>query len=146
MRLSYRQQRQLRLIEAAVRRSDPHLGAMFGIFGRLYPGQDLPDAEQLPDQPAGQGRLRRAATWLVAALITVAAAISVLLGKAVTTAIARRRAPAPAPAAPPRHRRLRANAPAPAPTGRREVIVRDRVSTVGSISPSLCDDTSPGPA
>ncbi len=100
MRFSYRQQRQFRLIEAAVCRSDPHLGAMFGIFGRLYPGQDLPGAEQLPDRPAGQGRLRRAAAWLVAALTTVAVAISVPLGKAVTTATARRRAPAPAPAAP----------------------------------------------
>jgi hypothetical protein len=100
MRFSYRQQRQFRLIEAAVRRSDPHLGAMFGIFGRLYPGQDLPGAEQLPNQPAGRGHLRRAAAWLVAALTTVAVAISVLLGKAVTAATARRRAPAPAPAAP----------------------------------------------
>ena len=96
MRFSYRQQRQFRLIEAAVCRSDPHLGAMFGIFGRLYPGQDLPGAEQLPNQPAGRGHLRRAAAWLVAALTTVAVAISVPLGKAVTTATARRRAPAPA--------------------------------------------------
>jgi hypothetical protein len=99
MRLSYRQQRQFRLIEAALRRSDPHLGAMFGIFGRLYPGQDLPGAEQLPNQPAGRGHLRRAAAWLVAPVITAAVAISVLLGKAVTTATPRRRAPAPAPAA-----------------------------------------------
>ena len=58
MKLSYRQQRQLRLIEATVRRSDPQLGAMFGIFGRLYPGQDMPGAEQLPDGRSGQGRVR----------------------------------------------------------------------------------------
>ena len=100
MRLSYRQQRQLRLIEAAMRRSDPHLGAMFGIFGRLYPDQDLPDREQLPDQAAGRGRLQRAAAWLVAALTTLAVAISVLLGKAVTRATAGRRTTARAPAAP----------------------------------------------
>jgi hypothetical protein len=100
MKLSYRQQRQLRLIEASVRRSDPHLGAMFGIFGRLYPGQDLPGAEQLPDQPAGRGRLRRAAALFTAALITMAVAISVLLGKAVITATARRRVPAPVPVVP----------------------------------------------
>ena len=100
MRFSYRQQRQFRLIEAALRRSDPHLGAMFGIFGRLYPGQDLPGAEQLPNQPAGRGHLRRAAAWLVAPVITAAVAISVLLGKAVTLAAARRRAPSSAPAAP----------------------------------------------
>jgi hypothetical protein len=96
MRLSYCQQRQLRLIDAAVRRSDPHLGAMFGIFGRLYHGQDLPGAEQLPDQPAGRGRLRHGAAWIVAALTTAAVAISVLFGKAATAAIARLRAPAPA--------------------------------------------------
>jgi hypothetical protein len=68
MTLSYRQQRQLRLIEATVRRSDPHLGAMFGIFGRLYPGQHLPGEERLPDGLSGQGRLRRAAAWTVAVL------------------------------------------------------------------------------
>jgi hypothetical protein len=100
MKLSYRQQRQLRLIEASVCRSDPHLGAMFGIFGRLYPGQDMSGTEQLPDQPVGRGRLRRAAAWFVAALITTAVAISVLLGKAVTTATGRRRAPAPASSVP----------------------------------------------
>lgn len=57
MRLSYRQRRQLCQIDVAVRRAAPHLGAMFGIFGRLCPGQDLPDAEQLPDEPSSQGRL-----------------------------------------------------------------------------------------
>ena len=35
MRLSYGQRRRLRLIEAAVSRSDPQLCAMFGMFGRL---------------------------------------------------------------------------------------------------------------
>jgi hypothetical protein len=98
MRFSYRQQRQLRLIEVAVCGSDPHLGAMFGIFGRLYPGQGLPAAEQLPDQPAGRGHLRRAAAWLAAVLITAVVAISVLLSKAATTATARRRTRAQAPA------------------------------------------------
>ena len=83
MSLSYSQQRQLRLIGAGLRRSDPHVGAMFGIFGRLYPCQDLPDTEQLPDG-ALQGRLRRAAAWIVAAFAVMAVAITVLLGKAVT--------------------------------------------------------------
>jgi hypothetical protein len=92
MRLSYRQQRQLRLIGEAVRRSDPHLGAMFGTFDRLYIGQNLPGVEQLPDQPAGRGRLRRAVTKVTAALTTAAVAISVLLG----SATAKRRAPASA--------------------------------------------------
>jgi len=105
MTLSYRQQRQLHLIEATVHRSDPHLDAMFGIFGRLYPGQHLPDGERLPDGLSGQGRLRRAAAWIVAVLTAVAVAISVLLGKAVTTATAGRRAPAQTPAA--QHERTR---------------------------------------
>ena len=94
MRLSYCQQRQLRLIEASVRRSDPHVGAMFGIFGRLYPDQDMPDWEQV-----AQGRLRRAAAWIVAAVAAMAVAITVLLGKAVTLAASQRRARAQAPAA-----------------------------------------------
>jgi hypothetical protein len=93
MKLSYRQQRQLRLIEATVRRSEPHLGAMFGIFGRLYPGQDMPDWEQV-----AQGRPRRAAARIVAAFAAMAVAITVLLGQAVTLAAPRRRAPAQTPA------------------------------------------------
>ena len=94
MSLSYRQQRQLRLIGADLRQSDPHVGAMFGIFGRLYPDQDMPDSEQV-----AQGRLRRAAAWIVAAVAAMAVAITVLLGKAVTLAASQRRARAQAPAA-----------------------------------------------
>ena len=94
MSLSYRQQRQLRLIGAGLSRSDPHIGAMFGTFGRLYPDQDMPDWEQVT-----QGRLRRAAARIVAAVAAMAVAITVLLGKAVTLACPRRRARAQAPAA-----------------------------------------------
>jgi hypothetical protein len=112
MKLSYRQQRQLRLIEATVCRSDPHLGAMFGIFGRLYPRRDLPDAEQLPYGLFGQGRLPRAAAWIVAVLTTAAVAISVLLGKAVTMATAGRRAPAQTPAVQRERTRPRLDGPA----------------------------------
>jgi hypothetical protein len=79
MSLSYRQQNQLRRIEAGLRRPDPHLGAMLTIFGRLYPDQDLPAWEQVPQVPSGQDRLHRAAAWFVAALIATAAVISVLL-------------------------------------------------------------------
>jgi hypothetical protein len=86
MELSYRQLRQLRLIDAAVRRSDPHLDAMFGIFDRLYIGQDLPGVEQLGDPPAGRGTLLRAAASIMAALTNAAVAISDLFGKAITTA------------------------------------------------------------
>jgi hypothetical protein len=101
MRLSYRQQRKLRLIEASVRRSDPHVGAMFGIFGRLYPDQDMPDWEQV-----AQGRLRRSAVWIVAAFTAMAVAITVLLGKAVTLATPQRRARAQAPTCLPPARRV----------------------------------------
>lgn len=95
MSLSYRQQWRLRLIGASLRRSDPHMGAMFGIFGRLYSDQDMPDWEQMI-----QGRLRRAAGWIVAAFAVMVVAITVLPGKAVTMAASRRRAPAQAPSAP----------------------------------------------
>jgi hypothetical protein len=97
MSLSYRQQRQLRYIEASVRRTDPDLGAMLGIFGRLYPEKDLPAWEQEPRVPAGQSRLKRVGAWIVAALTAVTAAIEVLLGRAATVATAGRRARAQVP-------------------------------------------------
>jgi len=107
MTLSYGQQRQLRLIGAGLRRSDPHVGAMFGIFGRLYPDQDMPDWEQV-----AQGRLRRAAAWIVAAFAAMAVAITVLPGQAVTLAAPRRRARAQAPAANRERTRPRPDGPA----------------------------------
>jgi hypothetical protein len=105
MSLNYGQLLQLRRIEVGLRRSDPHLGAMFGIFGRLYPDRDLPAWEQ-PQLPSGQGRIRRAAAWIAAALTVAATTIGARLSWAVTVAAARwpsrshRRAAAPA-AAPP---------------------------------------------
>jgi hypothetical protein len=107
MSLSYGQQRQLRLIGAGLHRSDPHMGTMFGIFDRLYPDQDMPDWEQV-----AQGRLRRAAAWIVAAFAAMAAAITVLLGQAVTLAAPRRRARAQAPAAKRERARPRPDGPA----------------------------------
>jgi hypothetical protein len=106
MSFSYGQQRQLRLIGAGLRRSDPHMGAMFGIFDRLYPDQDMPDWEQV-----AQGRLRRAAAWIVAAFAAMAVAITVLPGQAVTRA-APRRARAQAPAAKRERARPRPDGPA----------------------------------
>jgi hypothetical protein len=64
MSLTYRQRRQLDRIEAGLRRADPQLGAMFGIFGRLYPDQALPYWEQ-PAPSSRPGILRRAAAWVV---------------------------------------------------------------------------------
>jgi hypothetical protein len=86
MSLSYRQENQLRRVEADLRRSDPHLGAMFSMFGKLYPDQDMPASEQEPPVTASQDCLNRAAAWIVAALIATAAAMSVLLS-AVAVAI-----------------------------------------------------------
>jgi hypothetical protein len=51
MNLRNHQKRQLRRITADLRRSDPHLDAMFNVFGRLYPDQDMPAWEQVPSQP-----------------------------------------------------------------------------------------------
>ena len=87
MSLSYRQENQLRRVEADLRRSDPHLGAMFRMFGKLYPDQDVPASEQVPPVTASQDRLHRTAAWIVAALIAAAVAISVPLS-AVAVAIA----------------------------------------------------------
>lgn len=99
MSLNYRQRCQLHQIEAGLRRTDPHLGAMLGIFGRLYPNQDMPSWEQVPQVPASQSCLRRAGAWIVAVLAAAVVAISVLICKAVTMAASARRARAHAPAA-----------------------------------------------
>ena len=60
MSLNNRQRRQLRRIGASLGGSDPHLDAMFSMFGRLYPEQDLPAWEQEPPEPGAPGRIRRA--------------------------------------------------------------------------------------
>ena len=87
MSLGYRQETQLHLIEIGLRRSDRHLGAMFSIFGRLYPARDIPPWEQVPRVSSSRDRLHRAAAWSAAVLIATAAAISALLAAiAVATA------------------------------------------------------------
>lgn len=55
MSTSHRQQRQLRRMAARLRQSDPELDAMFGIFGRLYRGQELAAWEQKCRMPSGPG-------------------------------------------------------------------------------------------
>jgi hypothetical protein len=87
MSLSYRHQRQLRLIEAGLRRSDPSLAAIMGMFGRLYPDQALPAWEYPLAGPSGQGRLRRAAAWILAALASTIVAIAVVFSKAAMTTV-----------------------------------------------------------
>ena len=69
MSLSYGQERQLRRIESGLRRSDPHLGGMLGLFTRLYADQGMPARER---EPSGRDRSRRPAwlTAVIAAIIT----------------------------------------------------------------------------
>ena len=66
--MSYRQHHQLRRIEAGLRRADPHLVAMLGIFGRLYPDEERPEWERVLRAPSSLARLQRAATWIMATL------------------------------------------------------------------------------
>jgi hypothetical protein len=101
MSLCYREQRQLRGIEAGLFRSDSHLTAMLYVFGRLYSGQDMPASEQVP---SGHGRDRRAVTWIAVAFAVAALALSILFSAALTLP-ARSGAPAsghrpPSPSAP----------------------------------------------
>jgi hypothetical protein len=68
---------------------------MLGIFGRLYPDQDMPSWEQVPQVPASQSRLRLAGAWIVAVLAAAVVVISVLICKAVTMAAIRTPRPRP---------------------------------------------------
>ena len=88
MSLSYRQENELHRIEIGLRQSDRQLGAMFSIFGKLYPDQDKPPWEQVPPVSSSRDRLHRAVGWLVAALIATAAAVSALTAAAVAVAAA----------------------------------------------------------
>ena len=88
MSLSYLQEHTLRLMDAGLRRSDPRLGAMFGVFGRLYTEEGMPAWEQLP---SSQGRFQPAA-WIAAALDAAAAASCALLTVALALIVVMRRA------------------------------------------------------
>jgi hypothetical protein len=87
MSLSYRQQYRLRLIRAGLRRSDPLLCAMFGMFGRLYKGERMPAWEQVPTRPDG----RRTAAWGAALLAAMAVVFSAVLTTALVAVTAMRR-------------------------------------------------------
>ena len=64
MSLCYREQRQLRDIEAGLFRSDSHLAGMLETSGRLYRSPDLPASERVP---SGRGRDRGAVTRITVA-------------------------------------------------------------------------------
>ncbi len=81
MSLCYREQRQLRDIEAGLFRSDSHLAGMLETFGRLYSGQDMPASERVL---SGQGRDRRAVTRIAVAFAVAALALSILFSAALT--------------------------------------------------------------
>jgi hypothetical protein len=95
MNLSYRQQHQLHVIEARLRRSEPNLAATMALFGTLCLGQAMPAWEQATKP----GRFRRAVAWIVTTLIATIAVMTVLLRKVVAVATARWRARAGVPAA-----------------------------------------------
>ena len=104
MSLCYREQRQLRDIEAGLFRSDSHLVGMLETFGKLYSGQDMPVSERML---SGQGRDWRAVTWIAVALAVAALAISILFSVALTL-------PAPYGAPASGHRPPSPSAPGPA--------------------------------
>ena len=85
MSLHYRQRYQLHLIETRLRRSDPRLAGMLGIFGRLSAGQAMPFWEQMSSSKDG---IRQAAALLAEAVTIVAAAFRVLLSAVLTFAAA----------------------------------------------------------
>jgi hypothetical protein len=87
MSLSCRQQHRLRLVKAGLRRSDPLLCAMFGMFGRLYKGEGMPAWEQVPMSPDR----RRMDAWGVAVLAAMAAVFSAVLTAALVAVTAMRR-------------------------------------------------------
>jgi len=85
MSLDYRQRYQLRLLRAGMRRSDPLLCALFGMFGRLYKGEGMPAWEQVPTS-RDRGRI---VAWGLAVLAVMAAVFSAVVTAAlvVVTAI-----------------------------------------------------------
>lgn len=87
MGLSYRQEYELRLIDAGLRRLAPHLGAMFGVSGRLHTREDMPAWEHVASK-----YLFQPTAWIAAVLQAVAAASRALV--MVATVTVRRRAQA----------------------------------------------------
>jgi Protein of unknown function (DUF3040) len=86
MSLSCRQQHRLGLIKAGLRRSDPLLSAMFGMFGRLYKGEGMPAWEQVPTRQDG----RRIVAWGAALLSGLAVVFSAVLTAALVAVTAMR--------------------------------------------------------
>jgi len=78
MSLNYRQRYQLCLVKAGMRRSDPPLCAMFGMFGRLYRGEGMPSWEQvLTSRHRGRIAARGLAVLAAMAAVFTAALVAV---------------------------------------------------------------------
>jgi hypothetical protein len=81
MSLCYREQRQLRGIEADLFRSDSRLVGTLQTFGRLYSGQNMPASERVL---SGRCRDQRAVIQIAVAFAVAALAISILFSAALT--------------------------------------------------------------
>ena len=71
MSLNRHQEHSLRVIEADLYRSDPELGAMLVLFGRLHEGEDVPAREQMPESQHRCGPVH----WIAAVLTAMAAVL-----------------------------------------------------------------------
>jgi hypothetical protein len=79
MSLSRCEQSRFRRIEASLRRSDPKLADMPGVFGRLCAGQHMPTWEQAPScRPDPAAALLAAATAVARLLLATARALAAI--------------------------------------------------------------------
>ena len=73
MTLPYREERLLRRVDHALRRSDPDLASLLSIFARLNAAEAMPARERLRPQPSW---VWRGLLWPVAAVAFLVAALS----------------------------------------------------------------------
>lgn len=80
MCLSVSERRKLHRIDEAVRRSDPRLASLIGIFSRLTAGEAMPAHERLRSRHSPIRSSLLAATAVITAMITWLAAMTCRLG------------------------------------------------------------------
>jgi Protein of unknown function (DUF3040) len=94
MRLPYREERVLRRVHHALRRSDPDLASRLSIFARLNAAEAMPAGERLRPPPSWAWRVL---LWPVAAVAFLVAALAFLVvfaaGGGMTAAMACSAAP-----------------------------------------------------
>jgi Protein of unknown function (DUF3040) len=76
MTLPYREERQLRRVDHALRRSDPDLASLLSVFARLNAAEAMPARERLRPHPSWA---RRVLLWPVAAVAFLVAALAFLV-------------------------------------------------------------------